>query len=96
MPKSPKTISVRLPPYKHPRNEWRKEIHAVVAAEAERRGVLYSESDQIEVWIKLYFDEREVYRVVVEKGIAPKQSRGLGYLKVRKFNPETRMVLRWH
>ena len=134
MPKPPKTISVRIPPYRHPRNEWRKEIHAVVVREAERRGVSYTEDDQIEVWIKLYFDERkvrfvdvdnrvkdvldalqgqaggsktvklepqvipndnQVYRVVVEKGVAPKQSGGLGYLKIRKFNPASRLLLRW-
>lgn len=134
MPKPPKTISVRLPPYRHPRNEWRKEIHALVAREAERRGVTYTEDDQIEVWIKLYFDERkvrfvdvdnrvkdvldalqgqaggpktqlldpqiipndnQVYRVLVEKGIAPKQSRGRGHLKIRQFNPATRFTLRW-
>ena len=30
-------------------------------------------------------NDRQVYRVVVEKGPAPKQSRGLGHLTIRRF-----------
>jgi Holliday junction resolvase RusA-like endonuclease len=134
MPKSAKTISVRLPPYHHPRNEWRKEIHAVVVREAERRGIAYTADDQLEVWIKLYFDDRkvrfvdvdnrvkdvldalqgqaggpktqrldpmiipndsQVYRVMVEKGVTPRQSRGMGHLKIRRFNPSSRLKFSW-
>jgi hypothetical protein len=32
-------------------------------------------------------NDRQVYRVVIEKGISPKQARGLGHLTVRRFRP---------
>jgi len=33
-------------------------------------------------------NDRQVYRVVIEKGIPPKQAKGLGHLTVRRFRTE--------
>ena len=55
MPKRKRTLRFRLPPYVHPRNQWRRKIHEAAIAQVETTGVSYVPSDAIEVHIRLYF-----------------------------------------
>ena len=52
------SITVPLPAYARPRNEWRRRVHAVVLEAQTRRGVGYRESDRLEVRIALRLGER--------------------------------------
>lgn len=119
-----KALHVRMPPYRNPRNAWRKALHAAIVAEQEAKGVRYTATDRLEVRVRLYLkgkavhvhdldnrlkdildalqgraggskavrslepvipNDRQVYRVVMEKTIPPKQSLGLGHLWVRTY-----------
>lgn len=64
--KSSSTLNVRLPPYRYPRTEWRKDIHGVVREEQERRGVSYGADEELELWVQLYFDDVKVGFVDVD------------------------------
>ena len=58
MPKRPLKLLARIPPYRHPRNVWRKDIHEAVG---KRLGeVRYLKSDKLEVEILIYMTEREM------------------------------------
>jgi len=125
MPKEKKTIIVRLPLFRTPESEWRKDIHNAVSEVLLKKHVHYTKEDYLEVWISLYFDEskirfvdvdnrtkhildalqgltrgygkktrtlkpiipndNQVYRIIVEKNVAPKQSNGKGHLIIRKY-----------
>jgi hypothetical protein len=52
------SITVPLPPYARPRNEWRRRVHSAVLDVQTRRGVGYRESDQLEVRISLPLGDR--------------------------------------
>lgn len=52
------SITVPLPAYARPRNEWRRRVHAAVLEAQTRRGVGYRESDRLEVRIGLGLGER--------------------------------------
>ncbi len=54
MPKRRTTLHTRLPLYRTPRNEWRREIHGVVAELARSVGVRYAPTDELEVELLLY------------------------------------------
>lgn len=118
------SLRVRIPAYRSPRNEWRKQLHAAIVERKRERGVEYNDRDRLEVQVRLYFDQvslrshdvdnrvkdildalqgraggpkrlrflealvpndSQIYKVSVEKGATPKQSRGLGHLVIRKF-----------
>jgi len=118
-------LSVRIPPYRPPRNAWRRALSASVLRQQRISGVHYEESDQLEIGIRLYMDasavvshdvdnrlkdildalqgraggskreptlppvipnDRQVYRVVIEKSSPPPQSRGLGHLTIRRLS----------
>jgi len=125
MPKEKKTLKVRLPLFKTPESEWRKDIHQAVSEALLKKNVHYTTEDYLEIWITLYFDEskirfvdvdnrtkhvldalqglmkghktkkrtlkpiipndNQVYRIIVEKAVAPKQSHGKGHLIIRKY-----------
>ena len=125
MPKEKKTLKVRLPLFKTPESEWRKDIHRVVSEALLKKHVHYTTEDYLEIWITIYFDEskirfvdvdnrtkhildalqgltkgygkktralkplipndNQVYRIIVEKNVAPKQSYGKGHLIIRKY-----------
>ena len=51
------SITVPLPAYARPRNEWRRRVHGAVLDVQTRRGVGYRESDQLEVRISLPHDQ---------------------------------------
>jgi hypothetical protein len=129
MPKPRKKLHVRIPPYRSPRNTWRRDLHAAIVAVQSRQHVIYSPTDRLEVRVQLYLDggsavvhdvdnrlkdvldalqgraggskavrslaavvpnDRQIYRVVIEKSAPPWQSRGLGHLWVRKLRERRR------
>ena len=52
------SITVPLPGYARPRNEWRRRVHASVLDAQTRRGVGYRDADRVEVRITLFLGER--------------------------------------
>ena len=54
------SLHVRIPPYQHPRNAWRKSIHAEAVKVAQTHGVSYQAEDKLELIITLYLDETEI------------------------------------
>lgn len=52
------SITVALPAYARPRNEWRRRVHAAVLDAQTRRGVGYRGSDRLELRIGLRLGER--------------------------------------
>ena len=53
MPKRRLTLSVSLPSYRHPRNEWRRLIHQAAQDAQAARNVHYLASDKLEVHVTL-------------------------------------------
>ncbi len=124
MAKRPLKLSIRIPPYRTPRNAWRRDLHQVVAQHQRRSAVSYRPDDKLEVQVRLYMNDvqlsfhdvdnrlkdildalqgrvggpkkrrslvpiihndRQVYRVIMEKSPSPPQSHGLGHLTIRRF-----------
>jgi len=52
------SISIALPGYARPRNEWRRRVHAAVLDAQTRRGVGYRDADRVEVRITLFLRDR--------------------------------------
>lgn len=52
------SISVALPAYARPRNEWRRRVHAAVLDAQTRRGVGYRDADRLELRITLFLRDR--------------------------------------
>lgn len=52
------SITVQLPAYARPRNEWRRRVHAAVLEALARRGVGYHDADRLEVRLALTLDGR--------------------------------------
>src|SRR4029450_3676577 len=88
MPKRPLSFRVRLPPYRYPRNEWRKAIHK--AAMPRLRGTLirYLAGDRLEIEVmqgraggpkarrtltRIIPNDSQIWRATVEKSAAPRQ-----------------------
>jgi hypothetical protein len=60
MAKRRQTLKIRIPPYVFPRNRWREAIHAEFVRVAERQQVEYSSTDQLEIVVTLYLDEKSI------------------------------------
>ena len=54
------SITVPLPAYARPRNEWRRRVHGAVLDVQTRRGVGYRDNDQLEVRISLPLGDRSL------------------------------------
>jgi hypothetical protein len=52
------SITVLLPAYARPRNEWRRKVHTAVLEAQTRRGVGYQDADRLELRISLALGER--------------------------------------
>ena len=124
MAKRPLKLHVRIPPYRSPRNAWRRAIHAAATQALQRGGVRYDKADRLEVEVRLYLtgralgwhdldnrlkdvldalqgraggpkakrslaplvpNDRQIYRVAVEKHSPPKQSLGGGHITIRRL-----------
>ena len=56
MPRRPFKLTLRIPPYAHPRNAWRKKLHEAVRRRQRKSPVSYSENDKLEVEVRLYLE----------------------------------------
>src|SRR5688572_32836731 len=52
------SITVLLPAYARPRNEWRRKVHTAVLEAQTRRGVGYQDADRLELRISLALGDR--------------------------------------
>jgi hypothetical protein len=52
------SITVQLPAYARPRNEWRRRVHAAALEALARRGVGYHDADRLELRLALALDGR--------------------------------------
>jgi len=124
MAKPRKVLRVRLPPYVHPRLEWRRKLQAAIRRAQRQTRVTYAASDRLELSVRLYLkgraleihdvdnrlkdvmdalqgriggskaikpnapvvqNDRQIWRVAIEKREPPPQSHGLGHLTVRRL-----------
>jgi Holliday junction resolvase RusA-like endonuclease len=60
MTKQHKTLRIRIPPYQHPRNEWRRSIIAQIEQAATARAVTYQPQDQLELIVTIYMTTDEI------------------------------------
>jgi len=60
MAKHRQTLRVRIPPYKHPRNEWRRTIHAELIKASTSQAVSYRAEDTLELLVTLYMPENQL------------------------------------
>jgi Holliday junction resolvase RusA-like endonuclease len=60
MRKQHKTLRIRIPPYQHPRNEWRRSIIAQIEQATAARAVTYQPEDQLELIVTLYMIKDEI------------------------------------
>jgi len=61
MSKPRQTLKLRIPPYRHPRNKWRRAIHTAVTKEVKERGVSYKLTDRLQLIITLYMTDKELH-----------------------------------
>ena len=124
MAKRPLKLHFRIPPYRGPRNAWRRLIHAAASEAQQRIGVRYLDTDRLQVEVWLYHDggalgrhdadnrlkdvldalqggaggpkavrtltplipnDRQIYRVAVERCEPPKQSLGCGHVTIHRL-----------
>lgn len=57
MAKRPLKLTLRIPPYKRPRNAWRETLHKAVLDVQRKSPVAYSENDKLEVEVRLYMND---------------------------------------
>jgi len=60
MIKQHKTLRMRIPPYQHPRNKWRRSIIAEIEQVAAARAITYQPEDQLELIVTLYMTTDEI------------------------------------
>jgi hypothetical protein len=60
MGKRRQTLRVRIPPYFHPRNEWRRAIHAELIKAVSVDDVVYANTDTLELVITLYIPKSKI------------------------------------
>jgi len=66
MPKRRLSFKIRIPEYRAPRTAWRREIHHACAAAMREKGIVYSESDRLEVCLRLYLVPAKLAKVDVD------------------------------
>lgn len=60
MAKRRKTLKIRIPHYTNPKYKWRREIHEAVDLARKKNNVSYTNSDRLELNIRLYLSEKEM------------------------------------
>lgn len=60
MPKQAKKLTFRIPPYRSPRNDWRRAINAAALAAQRESSVRYSRTDRLAVKVRLYMPEADL------------------------------------
>ena len=91
MAKSRKMLTIRLPEYVAPRNAWRRLIHERFVEAQRHRGVVYGSTDRLEIHVRLYFREPELFIHDVDNRLKDicdaLQGRVGGPKRVRPVNP---------
>lgn len=54
MPKRPLKLTIRIPPYRAPRNAWGRKLHKTISAVQRKSPVTYQPTDKLEVEVRLY------------------------------------------
>jgi Holliday junction resolvase RusA-like endonuclease len=54
------TLRIRIPPYRYPRNEWRRAIHAELSKAVTAQAVEYRPEDKLELIVTLYITEDKI------------------------------------
>ena len=54
------TLRMRIPPYRSPRNEWRRAIHKELTEIADTKGIQYKPTEKLELSIVLYLPEEAI------------------------------------
>lgn len=89
MAKRPLKIKVRIPPYRGPRNAWRRRLHAIVHQGQKKSGVRYDRKDRLEVAVRLYMNRTELSLHDVDNRLKDildaLQGRAGGPKKIRKL-----------
>ena len=70
MPKRRFSITVPLPAYARPRNEWRRRVHAAVLEALARRGVGYGDADRLEIRLSLALDTRPLALRAIDERVS--------------------------
>src|SRR5262245_2104748 len=60
MPKAPKKLTFRIPPYRSPRNKWRHVINAAALGAQRESNVRYSPVDRLVVKVRLYMPDADL------------------------------------
>ncbi len=60
MKKYSKIVKFSIPPYKAPRKAWRKMINDAAVRACKGKKVKYLSGDEVEVNVKIYFDETDL------------------------------------
>ncbi len=60
MGKRRQTLHLRLPKYRCPRNQWRRDIHGALQDATTAQGVSYTTKDKLELIITLYLTKNEI------------------------------------
>jgi hypothetical protein len=81
LPKKQFKLLVRLPEYQSPRNSWGYAIHKAVEEKMKERNVYYTTEDKPEskkrrLLKPIIPNDSQIYRVIAEKCLPPKQSHG--------------------
>lgn len=61
MAKRPLNLKVRIPPYRTPRNAWRRDIHKAVLESQKKAKVSYGTRDRLEIRARLYLHEHGLF-----------------------------------
>jgi len=91
MAKSRKKLTIRLPEYVAPRNAWKQLIQQRFLEARTRSGVVYGHQDKLEISVKLYFREPELFIHDVDNRLKDicdaLQGRIGGPKRIRPVNP---------
>ena len=60
MAKHRQSLRVRIPLYRHPRNDWRLALHKEIVKVAAKRAVVYRPDDRLELIVAMYLSEDKI------------------------------------
>ena len=63
------SITVKLPAYARPRNEWRRRVHAAVLEALARRGVGYHDADRLELRLALALEAKPLAMHAIDERV---------------------------
>lgn len=57
MAKRPLRLKIRIPPYRTPRNAWRRKLHRAISEQQRKSAVSYHPTDRLEVEARFYMND---------------------------------------